>query len=48
VDIFYPQIFELFDQNGVFQHPQAFALKSPAMVKMGEIEMFRPSLYHGT
>jgi hypothetical protein len=29
LDIFYPQVFGYFEENGLFQHPQALALKNP-------------------
>jgi hypothetical protein len=29
LDIFYPPNFGYFEENGVFQHPQAIALKTP-------------------
>jgi hypothetical protein len=29
LDIFYPPIFGCFEENGLFQHPQAITLKTP-------------------
>ena len=35
LDIFYPLNFRCFDENGVFQQPQAITLIDPEMVRSG-------------
>ena len=41
LDIFYPPNFGCFEENGLFQHPQAITLKTPSQGSMRDIEIFR-------
>jgi hypothetical protein len=40
-DVFYPPILGCFEENGLFQQPQAITLKTPVVGSMSEIAMFQ-------
>ena len=41
LDIFYPPNFGCFEENGLFQHPQAITLRIPGPDILSVIEIFR-------
>ena len=45
VDISYPPNFHCFEQNGVFQQPQAIALKTPSSRVLSEMAILRQLTY---